>query len=142
MDSIDNLEKRIQKVLTDMAFSKNRMAAFMEDATKNYHRRLEIELRKAFLARFRFPMKLARGTFVRWHYSEMNVFCYDGTPFLRENSCMCTEPAPYGAVRSTAIYSFEPVTSDFLPMPLVQPEWSPTGMTPQRRAILQSMFKD
>lgn len=77
--------KRIQSVLTDMAFKKSKIQQEMEAAQERHIRKFGIALRRCFLERFRFPMMLARGEFICFHgTSEVKVFYYEGQPFAAE----------------------------------------------------------
>lgn len=81
----DEAMKRIQSVLTDMAFKKSNLQKEMEAAQKRHIRKFNIALRRCFLERFRFPMMLARGAFIRYHApTEVTIFYYEGQPFAVE----------------------------------------------------------
>lgn len=81
----DEAMKRIQSVLTDMAFKKSNLQKEMEAAQERHIRKFSIALRHCFLERFRFPMMLARGEFIRYHApTEVTIFYYEGHPFAVE----------------------------------------------------------
>lgn len=81
----DEAMKRIQSVLTDMAFKKSNLQKEMEAAQKRHIRKFSIALRRCFLERFRFPMMLARSEFICFYgTSEVKVFYYEGQPFAAE----------------------------------------------------------
>ena len=81
----DEAMKRIQSVLTDMAFKKSKIQQEMEAAQERHIRKFSIALRRCFLERFRFPMMLARGEFICFHgTSEVKIFYYEGQPFAAE----------------------------------------------------------
>ena len=84
-EDLDEAMKRIQSVLTDMAFKKSKMQQEMEAAQERHIKKFSIALRRCFLERFRFPMMLARGEFICFHgTSEAKVFYYEGQPFAAE----------------------------------------------------------
>lgn len=75
----------IAETLSEMAFKKSQFEKDIESARTAYLKRLEMDLRRCFLKKFRFPMKLARGTFIRYVApSGANVFSYEGRPFAVE----------------------------------------------------------
>ena len=85
LEDPDEAMKRIQSVLTDMAFKKSKIQQEMEAAQERHIRKFSIALRRCFLERLRFPMMLARGEFICFHgTSEVKVFYYEGQPFAAE----------------------------------------------------------
>ena len=81
----DEAMKQIQSVLIDLAFKESQLKKEMEEAQTRCIRKMSIALRRCFLERFRFPMMLARGEFIRYHApTEVTIFYYDGHPFAVE----------------------------------------------------------
>lgn len=78
--------KSIQERISDMIFKENKLQEEMRRIQEKYWRKLEINLRWAFRERFHFPMKLARGEFIRYQNKEhcITIFSYDGHPFAVE----------------------------------------------------------
>lgn len=75
---------RVQEVLNDMAFKKNRMQELMEESRKEYIQKLVIHLRKAFLKRFRYPLGVSCGMLMRTKWNDQFVYYFNEHPFALE----------------------------------------------------------
>lgn len=112
-DNPADMHARVQALLTDIALKKTRMQELIEESRKEYIRKLVIHLRKAFLRRFRYPMGVACGTFVRTKWNDQFIYYFNGYPFAKEIQEFEVDS---DAGRSNAHVGtrFEFISSDFL----------------------------
>lgn len=108
--------KRISETLTEIVFQRSQLQMDLETARTHCLKRLEINLRRCFLKKFRFPMKLARGVFIRCTTpSGANIFLYEGFPFAVEKPGI-TVKQDDDTYCGTYFSNMEPVMED-MPLP-------------------------
>ena len=105
--------KSIQDRITEMAFEMNKVHEEMRQLQLKYWKKLEINLRWAFRERFHFPMKLARGEFIRYQNREygITIFSYDGHAFAVEREEFGIDDSSIHP-RAFTRYRFETIKED------------------------------
>lgn len=128
--------KDIRSIFSDMAFRSSMLQEQVHQAQLAYWRRLEIELRWAFLERFGFPMKLARGEFIRYQNKEhgVTIFSYEGHPFgVEKEKFIMDDSGKYP--RSGPIYLFEKIKEDESIFNILQPRLNQERYFPKRYSV-------
>lgn len=109
-------QRNLQAQISDILFD-TKMQEEMQKALLRRWRKLEIDLRWAFLERFRFPMKLARGEFIRYYNKEheITIYSYKGRPFAVESQVIVADSD--GNTFSGAVAYRVDIVKDDIPIP-------------------------
>lgn len=109
-------QKTLQARISDILFGMKAQEE-MQKMLQRRWKKLEINLRRAFLQRFRFPMKLARGEFIRYCNKEhdITIYSYEGQPFAVEKQVIVVDPDG-NSFKGAVAYSVETITDD-IPIP-------------------------
>lgn len=128
-------QKTLQAQISDILFG-TKAQEEMQKMLQRRLRRLEIDLRWAFLERFGFPMKLARGEFIRYQNKEhgVTIFSYEGHPFgVEKEKFIMDDSGKYP--RSGPIYLFEKIKEDESIFNILQPRLNPERYFPKRYSV-------
>ena len=109
-------QKTLQARISDILFG-TKAQEEMQKMLQRRWRKLEIKLRRAFLLRFRFPMKLARGEFIRYCNKEhdITIYSYEGRPFAVEKQEIVAS-SDGNTFKGAVAYRVETVKDD-MPIP-------------------------